>query len=476
MLIAAIVAAVTLASQASAPVQTGTSGIQMRTVRFWLPEVKETSVLAMVEVPYALATPVGTGASAYIAYEVIVRVKDDKGTLLTGDHWKRHASAALRTENASGMEQLNFGVVPGNYWLQVEVVDSATNRSTIDSVRLNGYPASPGASDLLLASRMRAVASPDTETNLGELARGNYRFITAPVLRIDITQPTMGFLMEAYSPESSSASLALKVSTAEGSDVVSLPVLQKTLPAGGGIIASQFSLEGLPPGQYLLKAAVTVDGKTVDRQAPFAVNDVESSLARNIVASDANKGLDEVYFNALPEDSLDAAAEELELIPDVTRRELSAYKKDELSLAAKRRFLIEFWAKRDRVPSTPENETRMAFYNAVGYANVHYSVRYTAGWKTARGRIFAKYGAPDDSLVNPMSGRGIRYLVWRMAKGKSRWFIFGDRANNGNYILLRSNEPSEPGTPGWLELVTPEASFDIAVWLGLDQHYFLTNP
>ena len=124
----------------------------------------------------------------------------------------------------------------------------------------------------------------------------------------------------------------------------------------------------------------------------------------------------------------------------------------------------------------PENETRMQFYGAVGYANAHYSVRFTPGWKTARGRVFAKYGAPDDSLVNPMSGRGIRYLVWRMAKGKSRYFIFGDRANNGNYILLRSNETSEPGVPGWLELVTPEASMDIATWLGLDARYFMNNP
>jgi GWxTD domain-containing protein len=474
MLIAAVIAAATLASHASG--QTGNTGIQMRTVRFWLPEVKETSVLAMVEVPYALATPVGTGPGAYIAYQVVVRVKDESGKMLTGDHWNRHAPAAMRIENASGMEQLSFGVVPGNYWLNVEVIDSATGRSTADSVKLDGYPNSPGASDLLLASRMRAVAAPDTTSNDGELARGNYRFITAPVLRIDITQPMMGFLMEAYTPQSSSASLALKVANADGSDVVALPLLQKTLPAGGGIIASQFSLEGLPPGQYLLKAALTVNGKTVERQAPFAVNAVETALARNMASSDANKGLDEVYFNSLPEDSLDAAAEELELIPDVTRRELSTYKKDELSLAAKRRFLIEFWAKRDRVPATPENETRMQFYGAVGYANAHYGVRFTPGWKTARGRVFAKYGAPDDSLVNPMSGRGIRYLVWRMAKGKSRYFIFGDRANNGNYILLRSNETSEPGVPGWLELVTPEASMDIATWLGLDSRYFMNNP
>lgn len=474
MLIAAIVTAATLASHAIS--QTGSGGIEVRTVRFWLPESKSTSVLAMVDVPYAIATPVGSGPAAYIAYRVTVKIEDNQGKLLHSEDWTRHAAAALRAENGSGMEQLDFRVDPGSYVLVVAVTDSATGRVVTDSARVDGYLKSPEASDLLLANRMRAVAAGDTSVDIGELARGNYRFVTGPVLHIDITQPTMGFMMEAYSPDSTGASLALKVATADGTDIVTLPVMDKKIPAGGGILASEFSLEGLPPGQYLLKAALTVKGQTVDRQAPFTVNDAAISLARDVAETNANKGLDEVYFNSLPEDSLDAAAEELQLLPDVTSRELAPYKKDELSLAAKRRFLIEFWAPRDRNKTTPENEDRIAFYNAVGYANVHFGVRFTQGWKTARGRIFAKFGAPDDSLTNPMAGRGIRYLVWRMTRGKARWFIFGDRANNGNFVLLRSNETTEPGMPGWVELVTPEASEDIATWLGLDSKYFINNP
>ena len=470
MLIAAVVAAATLASHAIG--QSGGTGIQMRTVRFWLGEVKKTSIIATVDVPYSLATPVGTGPAAFIAYQVRITIKDERGAILNDEKWLRHAPAALRNESASGLETLNFGVVPGNYWLRVEVKDSATEKRVADSIRFDGYPASPGASDLLLASRMRQAPSSDTSTDVGEMSRGDFRFVTAPSLHIDLTQPTMGILLEAYTPEAATATLALRVAMADGTDLVPLLPKSQNIPAGGGIIASQFSLEGLPAGQYILKASLTMKGQVIERQAPFTVNIEQVALARSVSESAANRGLDEVYFNSLPEDSLDTYAEVLELVPDISARERAPYKKDELSLAAKRRFLIEFWAKRDDIKSTPENEYRMAFYQKVGYANAHYGTRFVPGWKTALGKVFTKYGAPDDSLPSRMGGRGIATLVWRMTHGKARWFIFGDRSNTGTWILLRSSETTESRTLGWRGMVTAEVAHDFAQWLALPFNYF----
>jgi GWxTD domain-containing protein len=469
MLIAAIVAAATLAAHPIAP-QAAAGGIQMRTVRFWLPQtqrssvVATTSVMATVEVPYSIATPVGTGPTAFISYLVIIRVRNEKGGTLNAEQWYRHAPAIMRTENASGMESLSFGVVPGKYWLEVEVVDSTTERTVKDSVRFDGYSESPGVSDLLLASEA------------GELGRGDFRFVTAPAPHIVITQPEMGFLMEAYTAEAGPATLVLKVATADGTDLVPLPPAERQLPAGGGIIANEFSLEGLPAGQYMLKASLTIKGKTVERTAPFAVNAVQAALAQNVSDVNANKGLDEVYFNSLPEDSLDAYAEVLELVPNATKRERDAYKKDELSLRAKRQFLIEFWAKRDANKATAINETRIAFYEAVGYANAHYGARFVPGWKTARGRVYAKYGAPSDSLNSSMAGMGIRYQVWKMERGKLRWFIFGDRANNGSYVMLRSSEVDEPSVPDWVTMITDPAAQVIAEYLGFPALYFRSHP
>ncbi len=122
------------------------------------------------------------------------------------------------------MESLSFGVVPGKYWLEVEVVDSTTERTVKDSVRFDGYTESPGVSDLLLASQMRREPTGDTTTEAGELARGDFRFVTAPAPHIVITQPQMGTTVEAYTAEAGTKqALVLKVATADEAGLVPLP-------------------------------------------------------------------------------------------------------------------------------------------------------------------------------------------------------------------------------------------------------------
>ena len=72
-----------------------------------------------------------------------------------------------------------------------------------------------------------------------------------------------------------------------------------------------------------------------------------------------------------------------------------------MSLAAKRRFLTEFWKRRDPTAGTAENERREQFYQAIAYADANYKEpgkRAADGWRTDRGRIYAKNGTPDDVL------------------------------------------------------------------------------
>jgi GWxTD domain-containing protein len=481
MLIAAVLAAVQIA--AGPLPQKGTDGLTVRTVRFWVPASKVTDVLGFVNVPYALATPVGQGADAFIAYNVTIRVMSADGKVLDNESWTRHAPAALRKEGGIGFEQLHFPVTAGSYLIEVAVEDSATGRVVNDTTRLVGYPSEPTASDLVVATDMRIAAEGDTTLQPGETARGPYRFTTAPVPQIDINRPNLSYMLEAYSPDSVAGELSLALTAMNGATILRIPAQTKAIPEGGGVFTGLLPLEGLPPGNYLLKASLKVAGQTVERQAEFSVADTRTVLARSVQLTNASRGIDEVFFDTQPEDSLDAEAEELVLLPGVSSRDLAPYKPDELTLTAKRRFLINFWAPRDPNKSTPVNEARVAFYAAVDYANLHYGQRNVAGWKTDRGRVYTRFGTPTDTYTNPMQGRGIPYLVWRIARGKDRWFIFGDPSGTGNWELLRSNEPTIQGMPGSLieQLGGPGGdgsgpARDIAQWLGLDPNYFVTHP
>jgi GWxTD domain-containing protein len=59
-------------------------------------------------------------------------------------------------------------------------------------------------------------------------------------------------------------------------------------------------------------------------------------------------------------------------------------------------FIQKFWASRDPVASTPDNEYRSQFYARVEQANRLFTDSTKPGWKTDRGKIFILIGPPDD--------------------------------------------------------------------------------
>ena len=66
-------------------------------------------------------------------------------------------------------------------------------------------------------------------------------------------------------------------------------------------------------------------------------------------------------------------------------------------------FIITFWRLRDRDPDTEENEYREAYYERFAYVNEHFTSGIP-GYKTDRGKIYLKYGKPDETESHPSGG------------------------------------------------------------------------
>lgn len=66
-------------------------------------------------------------------------------------------------------------------------------------------------------------------------------------------------------------------------------------------------------------------------------------------------------------------------------------------------FIGEFWRRRDPDPDTEENEYREAYYERIAYVNEHFASGIP-GYKTDRGRIYLKYGKPDEIESHPAGG------------------------------------------------------------------------
>ena len=88
--------------------------------------------------------------------------------------------------------------------------------------------------------------------------------------------------------------------------------------------------------------------------------------------------------------------------PILTPQERDAWKKLQTD-EEREQFIGIVWHRRDTDPDTEENEYREAYYERVAYANEHFSSG-VRGVKTDRGRIYLKYGKPDEIESHPSGG------------------------------------------------------------------------
>jgi GWxTD domain-containing protein len=87
------------------------------------------------------------------------------------------------------------------------------------------------------------------------------------------------------------------------------------------------------------------------------------------------------------------------IITDEERQAFKRLKTDE----ERQQFVEQFWLRRDPTPDTEENEYKEEHYRRIAYSNDHYASGIP-GWKTDRGMIYIKYGAPDEIDSHPSGG------------------------------------------------------------------------
>jgi len=441
----------------------------LRAVRSYRVEGGRTEVNAFVQVPYLLMQPTTSGPEGRLSYRVEVRVTDSTGLKLLEQSWQNQATAALRRPDAFAVDMVRFSLTPGRYRLEVAVVDSVSGHRAVTGVDLEGFASAPAASDLLLSPQIRPTAAGDTVPRPAELRWG--QMLVAAAARLDLTplRPTAYYLLEAYSPAQANGTLRLRVADSTGKAMITTAETPVQVPMGGGVLKGQLDLAGLPPGSYDMVAALQLGGKTVERAAGFTMAGLDETLEKDVVRREAAKVTDAGYFEAMGQEELELAKEPLVIVAE--SGELSKWSKD-LSLRAKRRFLVDFWKRRDPTPDTPVNEARRVFYDGVAYAEKHFGEKgrvSAPGWRTDRGRIYIKYGEPEEQLDRVQAGRAVPYQVWRYRQGRDRYFVFADRSNGiGVYQLVHSNDVKEIGLPNWREIVTQEGVADIGRFLGID--------
>jgi GWxTD domain-containing protein len=441
------------------------AGVVLRAVRFYRADQDRTRVKGLVQIPLSFLQPAGQGGQA--SYSVAVRVADSTGLALYQQTWQSHANP-VGDANAYTVEIVDFAVAPGKYRFEVAVEDSVSGKKLSTATDLQALSDSSVASDLLIAPEMRLATANDTVPRPGEFRTGNNLVTATARVLLTPLRATVFYLLEAYAQRETDGTLGVAIKDSTGKTITQTQPLPVKVTAGGSVLKGQLDLTGLPPGNYVMFADLKLNGRTIQRSADFSMAGLGETLAKDAARRQAERVTDEGYFAQMSDPELETAEAPLQYIAEP--RELAAWS-PKLSTDAKRRFLTTFWKQRDPTPGTDKNERREAFYGAVEYANKTFKEggrNPVSGWRSDRGRIYAKNGAPDEVFRRQQEGRAPPYEVWSYAKGKGYYYIFADRSGFGAYTLIHSNDLKETGLPGWTDILGGPAVADAGRFLGVD--------
>ena len=435
-------------------------GVVVAVARFYRGD--RTLVNGFVRVPHRMLEGVRLGPGGFAAYTALLTVTDSGGAVLTREQWTREVNwRSTQVTGAATVEPLTLALAPGVYKVQVVVKDSATGRQETAQVQVTAYAARPAASDLLLAYSIRRRASPaDTEPGSGEVRKGDFFIATTPDVALTPSRAVLSYYEEVYRDTSAAVPWRLRVVGSDNRTIVATQSVEAALASGGGSIGGSIDLGGLPPGSYKLVLVAGAGADTVVRAAQFQMGgfDAEREVA---AAQQATEPEPTDRFASAPEAELDSLYGPLIYLG--TPSELGVYKG--LTLDGKRRFLREFWRKRDLTPATTENGAFAAFYQRIAEANVRFregGAGGVAGWRTDRGRVFIRYGEPNEIMKRPSSGPDRPWEAWKYTRDRQLKFVFLDLTRLGHYSLIYTNDRLERNPSAWTKLLSAEAVNDIA--------------
>lgn len=98
-----------------------------------------------------------------------------------------------------------------------------------------------------------------------------------------------------------------------------------------------------------------------------------------------------------------------------------------------------FWSRRDPTPETARNEYQIEFFRRLRHADQHF-LGFGPGWRSDMGRIYIRYGPPDQVEQRQPSATTPGLEIWYYNQPYRR-LVFMDREGFGRYTL--TNPPAE---------------------------------
>jgi GWxTD domain-containing protein len=383
---------------------------------------------------------------------------DSTGRHVLGADWiTSHSKSGTPSGEYTLVGKRLLAVRPGSYKAHIyyeDANDRSRHDSTIFTMTVPDLTTKRLAtSDIMIA----ADISPSTDT-ADQFYRNGYHLV--PNISSVIAPPflVLNSYVEIYHAD--------RVPTAEYDMIYALADsaghiffrkdVKRQRPSAAGVVETNtLTLEEVPSGDYYLILEVfdglarsARDSSIVLRRFTLLNPEKDSAIAAAQQSKVTPAQEIEPLYAGMKESELDdefAKAKFIATSPEVEMWEQLS------GAASKGRFLTSFWEKRDPSPETAVNEFRKEYDKRIDKARTMYSTGLSPhGWDSDRGRVLMKYGSPDGIDRHPSDYNRKPYEIWQY-NSPSYEFVFVDRSQTGNYVLVHSTAPGEISYENWEE-------------------------
>jgi GWxTD domain-containing protein len=364
---------------------------------------------------------------------------------------RNYKNSTLQIKNSLGNQFIDVFPVelnPGNYTVIAKILDKISNKTGeyILEVTIPEYSSNFSLSNIELANK---IDSKGDDTNFS--LKNNILIMPNASKTYTIINPILYFYFEGYNlalneQGQSNFRYSYYISDMDGRRRRQYPEKIKSSNITSVAEATGINVIALKSEPYFLNVFLTDinSNDSAFTRKKFFVNKPARTKSKQEITSKI-EGFEEYatmnkqqLINEFQMLKYIATNEETEIFDKIPNEE------------GMKRFLSQFWKRRDNNIDTPINEYKQTFFENLGIANANYSTHFKEGWRTDRGRVIIVYGKPDEIERNPSALDSQPYEIWYYysLEGGAQ-FIFADISGNGSYELLHSTYRTEIKDPNW---------------------------
>lgn len=367
--------------------------------------------------------------------------------------YKNSERIGLKTQNfREFMDVFAFEFESGVYELVAAAHDEVADKKGEYRMRLTipEYGSDLSISDIEFATKVSKATQKSNFAN-----KNNMEIIPNPSRTYGLTQPMLYFYFEVYNlklNEDGSNRYNYHYYISDKNDQLVRDFPEKIKSTSSAMIAETggTNIITLSNNIYYLNIEIedVISKDNIFARKEFRVNKPSPALA-SVQAREHIAGY-ETYMNYTEDELID----EFEKASYIAVEQEKDIFEDIVDVEAMKRFLAEFWKRRDPDPTTEINEYKQYYFANLEYAEQNFSNAFKKGWQTDRGRVLLVYGKPDEIERYPSSMDTAPYEIWNYynLEGGS-YFVFADITGFGTFQLLHSTYRNEIKDPNWRQRV-----------------------